>query len=172
MEECFFGYLYKIVMFPIRLLWNIIVTGLIIGAFTLWWGFLFGSVIAVVLVLIFAPTLFFLPAPLVELYVRLIPDTYNICHEEIEPEIRHTLKLPEDDKDGIRKWNNFIRDISLLDSDLEAEIRDCYEFLSYGKGKCIIERICNKHIDKEEKLLELFKREFGDKKVLKIISFS
>jgi hypothetical protein len=48
----------NILLFPFRLLWNIIVTGLIIGGFVLWFGFIFGSVIAVILILIFAPDLF------------------------------------------------------------------------------------------------------------------
>lgn len=51
----------NIFLFPFRLLWNIIVTSLIIAGFVLWFGFIFGSVIGVILILIFAPDLFLLP---------------------------------------------------------------------------------------------------------------
>lgn len=61
----------NILLFPFRLLWNIIVTGLIIGGFVLWFGFIFGSVIAVVLILIFAPSLFLLPLALAGMYTKI-----------------------------------------------------------------------------------------------------
>ena len=69
--ECFLERLIRILLFPLKLLWFLFVTGLIIGAFVLWWGFLFGSVVAVVLVLIFAPDLLFLPLEIAILYVPL-----------------------------------------------------------------------------------------------------
>ncbi|APR67665.1 MAG: hypothetical protein COA68_09545 [Oceanobacter sp.] len=61
----------NILWFPFRLTWNVIVTALIIGGFVLWFGFLFGSVIAVVLVLIFAPHLFLLPMALGMMYTKM-----------------------------------------------------------------------------------------------------
>ena len=64
----------NILLFPFRLLWNIIVTALIIGGFVLWFGFIFGSVIAVILILIFAPHLFLLPLTLVPMYINMWPD--------------------------------------------------------------------------------------------------
>jgi hypothetical protein len=64
----------KLVLLPFRLLWNVIVTALIVGGFVLWFGFIFGSVIAVILILIFAPNLFLLPLLLVPMYVKLWPD--------------------------------------------------------------------------------------------------
>jgi hypothetical protein len=64
----------RIVLLPFRLLRNIIVTALIVGGFVLWFGFIFGSVIAVVLILIFAPNLFLLPLLLLPMYVELWPD--------------------------------------------------------------------------------------------------
>ena len=64
----------NLIFFPFKLLWNIIVTALIIGGFVLWFGFIFGSVIAVILILIFAPDLFLLPLLLVPLYVNMWPD--------------------------------------------------------------------------------------------------
>lgn len=64
----------NILLFPFRLLWNILVTGLIIGGFVLWFGFIFGSVIAVILILIFAPHLFLLPLVLAEMYTKIWDD--------------------------------------------------------------------------------------------------
>lgn len=53
-----------------RLLWNIVVTGLIITGFVLWFKFIFGSVVGVVLILIFAPELFLLPLLLTPMYTN------------------------------------------------------------------------------------------------------
>jgi hypothetical protein len=64
----------NIILFPFRLVWNIIVTGLIITGFVLWLGFIFGSVIGVILILIFAPDLFLLPLVLVFMYTKLWPE--------------------------------------------------------------------------------------------------
>jgi len=64
----------NIVLFPFRLFWNIVVTLLIIGGFVLWFGFIFGSVVAVILILIFAPGLFLLPLVLVPMYTKLWPE--------------------------------------------------------------------------------------------------
>lgn len=61
----------NIFLFPLKLLWNIIVTGLIITGFVLWFGFIFGSVIGVVLILIFAPELFLLPLQLMSMYTKI-----------------------------------------------------------------------------------------------------
>ena len=64
----------NIILCPFRLVWNIIVTGLIITGFILWFGFIFGSVIGVILILIFAPDLFLLPLVLVFMYTELWPE--------------------------------------------------------------------------------------------------
>jgi hypothetical protein len=64
----------KILLFPFRLLWNILVTCLLISGFVLWFGFIFGSVIAVVLILIFAPQLFLLPMAIIPMYTNMWPD--------------------------------------------------------------------------------------------------
>jgi hypothetical protein len=58
-------------LFPVRAVWDIVVTGFVIGGFVLWYGFIFGSVVAVVLIVIFAPELFLLPLVLGGLYVPL-----------------------------------------------------------------------------------------------------
>ena len=64
----------NILLYPFRLLWNIIVTGLIIGGFILWYGFIFGSVVGVILIIIFAPELFLLPMAIAVMYTKLWPD--------------------------------------------------------------------------------------------------
>ncbi len=64
----------NILLFPFRLLWNIIVSGLIAGGFILWYGFIFGSVVGVILIIIFAPSLFLLPMVIGVMYIELWPD--------------------------------------------------------------------------------------------------
>lgn len=49
-------------LFPFRLAWDLILLAAIIALFCVWWPFLFGSVIGVILVLVFAPGLFIWPA--------------------------------------------------------------------------------------------------------------
>jgi hypothetical protein len=61
----------NVVLLPFRLLWNTLVTVLLVTAFVLWFGFIFGSVIAVVLILIFAPGLFLLPLVIVPMYAKI-----------------------------------------------------------------------------------------------------
>ena len=61
----------NIILFPFRLLWNLIVTGLIVTGFVLWYGFIFGSVLGVILILIFAPDLFLLPLLLASIYTKM-----------------------------------------------------------------------------------------------------
>ena len=64
----------NILLFPFRLLWNIIVSGLIAGGFILWYGFILGSVVGVILIIIFAPSLFLLPMVIGVMYIELWPD--------------------------------------------------------------------------------------------------
>lgn len=61
-------------LLPIRLSWNFIVTILIVAGFVLWLGFIFGSVIAVILILIFKPELFLLPLVLTPMYTEIWPE--------------------------------------------------------------------------------------------------
>lgn len=61
----------NVLLFPFRLIWNLLVTVLLVSAFVLWFGFIFGSVIAVVLILIFAPDLFLLPLVIVSMYTKM-----------------------------------------------------------------------------------------------------
>jgi len=70
-------------LFPFILLWDILVTALVIGAFIAWWSFLFGSVVAIVLLLIFAPELLFIPLGIGILYIPFFE--YNAdCGEQKE----------------------------------------------------------------------------------------
>ena len=61
----------NLILLPFRLLWNIIITVLMAWAFVLWFGFIFGSVIAVILILIFAPSLFLLPLVIGNMYISI-----------------------------------------------------------------------------------------------------
>lgn len=63
----------NLLLLPFRLLWNVVVTALLIGGFVLWFGFIFGSVIAVILIIIFKPDLFLLPMIVAAMYVELWP---------------------------------------------------------------------------------------------------
>jgi hypothetical protein len=69
-----YKYLENIILFPFRLTWNIVVTALIIAGFIFWFGFIFGSVLGVIIILIFAPDLFLLPLALVFMYTKLWSD--------------------------------------------------------------------------------------------------
>jgi hypothetical protein len=64
----------NIFCFPFRLLWNLFVTFLIIKAFIIWYGFIFGSVVGVILIYIFVPHLFGLPLWLVHWYTGFWKD--------------------------------------------------------------------------------------------------
>lgn len=59
---------------PFRLLWNILVCLCAVGLTIAWLGFVFGSVIGVVLLLIFMPSGFLFPLGLLSFTIRLIPE--------------------------------------------------------------------------------------------------
>lgn len=61
----------RLIVMAFKVLWNVLLTALIGGAFFLWFAFLFGSVAAVVIVLIFKPELFLLPMVLDRWYVKI-----------------------------------------------------------------------------------------------------
>ena len=67
----------NIFLFPLRLLWNLLVTLLIIKAFILWYGFIFGSVVGVILLVIFVPrehlafAIFGLPLLILPMYTKM-----------------------------------------------------------------------------------------------------
>ena len=67
----------NLIFLPIRLLWNIAV---IVGSIWLevtWICFLFGSVVGVVIVLIFAPELFLMPLGLMVFITKLWPRSHD-----------------------------------------------------------------------------------------------
>ena len=55
-------------MFLFGWLWNVVLTIIIIALFVPWWGFVFGSGIVAILILIFNPMLFLLPCVLAGFY--------------------------------------------------------------------------------------------------------
>ena len=66
---------------PFAALWNVSIMAAIAALFVAWWGFLFGSVLGVVLMLIFFRGGFFLPLVLVHLLVPLTHEKRNIYGE-------------------------------------------------------------------------------------------
>lgn len=66
--------LFNLCLLPLRLFWNVVV---IVGAIALqiaWLGFVFGSVLGVIILLVFFPAGFLLPLGLLGLTVRLWPE--------------------------------------------------------------------------------------------------
>jgi hypothetical protein len=63
----------NLIQLPFRLVWNILVIVGSISLLVLWVGFIFGSVIGVVLMLIFFPSGFLLPIDLMMFCVKLWP---------------------------------------------------------------------------------------------------
>lgn len=59
----------KMIIF--KLAWNAIVTIIMIALFVPWWGFVFGSGIVAILILIFNPMLFLLPCVVMGFYCEL-----------------------------------------------------------------------------------------------------
>lgn len=92
----------NLLLLPFRLLWNIVVTALIIGGFILWFGFIFGSVIAVILILIFAPELFLLPLVMVGMYVSLWTEPTQSTQHTTTKTIQDSkeLLIEDDNTDG------------------------------------------------------------------------
>ncbi len=68
-----FKNIYPFVELPFRLLWNIFLFAAAIALTVAWIGFLFGSVLGVVLILIVLPGGFFIPMALTVFYVELFP---------------------------------------------------------------------------------------------------
>jgi len=67
-------FLANIIQFPFRLLWNIIVIVGTIWLEVIWIGFIFGSVVGIILLLIFMPEGFLLPLGLFSFVVKLWPE--------------------------------------------------------------------------------------------------
>ncbi len=61
--------IFEFILVPFKLLWNLILFLIIIGAFILWFSFIFGSILPALLILIFAPQLIFLPLELAYFWI-------------------------------------------------------------------------------------------------------
>ena len=69
-----------ILFYPLKIIWNGLVIGLMIWAFIAWWGLIFGSIVAIVLIIIFgAYDILILPIAILGLYSFFVPD--DITHE-------------------------------------------------------------------------------------------
>lgn len=65
----------NVVFYPFKLVWNALVIALLIWAFIGWWGLIFGSIVAIILLLIFdALDLLFLPLAILVMYRPFVPD--------------------------------------------------------------------------------------------------
>ncbi len=65
----------NVIVYPFKLIWNALVIALLVWAFIGWWGLIFGSIVAIILILIFrAFDLLFLPVAILVLYRPFVPD--------------------------------------------------------------------------------------------------
>ena len=77
----------NILFYPVKILWNGLLIVLTIWAFIGWWSLIFGSIVAIVLILIFsAYHILFLPMMIMGLYVPFVTD-------EGDSELVHVLGL-------------------------------------------------------------------------------
>ena len=65
----------NVIIYPFKIIWNVLVLSLMVWAFIGWWGLIFGSIVAIILLLIFnALDLLFLPMAILVLYRPFVPD--------------------------------------------------------------------------------------------------
>ncbi len=65
----------NVIVYPFKLIWNALVIALLVWAFIGWWGLIFGSIVAIILILIFSAfDLLFLPVAILVLYRQFVPD--------------------------------------------------------------------------------------------------
>ena len=65
----------NVIVYPFKIIWNVLVLSLMVWAFIGWWGLIFGSIVAIILLLIFnALDLLFLPMAILVLYRPFVPD--------------------------------------------------------------------------------------------------
>ena len=65
----------NVFLYPFKIIWNALVIALMVWAFIGWWGLIFGSIVAIILLLIFnALDLLFLPLAILVLYRPFVPD--------------------------------------------------------------------------------------------------
>jgi hypothetical protein len=59
----------NVLLYPFKIVWNTAVLALLVWAFIGWWGLIFGSIVAIILLLIFnALDLLFIPLAILVLY--------------------------------------------------------------------------------------------------------
>lgn len=84
------NYFSYVITYPLKLVWNLLLLVLTIWAFIAWWGLIFGSIIAIVLILIFdALHILILPALILGFIAPLTP----INSTDEEKPVIHTLGL-------------------------------------------------------------------------------
>ena len=65
----------NVILYPFKIIWNTLVISLLVWVFIGWWGLIFGSIVAIILILIFnALDLLFLPVAILVLYSPFVPD--------------------------------------------------------------------------------------------------
>ncbi len=65
----------NVVLYPFKIIWNALVIALMVWAFIGWWGLIFGSIVAIILLLIFnALDILFLPLAILVLYRPFVTD--------------------------------------------------------------------------------------------------
>lgn len=65
----------NVFLYPFKIIWNSLVIALLVWAFIGWWGLVFGSIVAIILLLLFnALDLLFLPMVILVLYRPFVPD--------------------------------------------------------------------------------------------------
>ncbi len=70
--------LYNSILLPFRVVWNVFIIICTVAAFISWIGFIFGSVVGVILLLIFFPTGFLLPINILVCMVEVWPKNKNV----------------------------------------------------------------------------------------------
>ncbi|DAB40258.1 MAG TPA: hypothetical protein CFH81_08675 [Sulfurovum sp. UBA12169] len=169
-EACFWEKVTGAVMLPIKILWALIVSGLIVAGFILWWGFLFGSVIAIVLVLIFDASLLFLPLYISVLYVPLIPsDKESIC--EKEKRLKRKIIVKNTIKEEDEAWMEFLHFFSKQIDKTPSSLQGSIELLNFNKGKFTVEVKNEVGEEMENSLCEAFSKYFTADATLKIVRF-
>jgi hypothetical protein len=69
-------YIGYMISYPFKIIWNILLLALTLWAFIAWWGLIFGSIVAIVLILIFsAYDILFLPIAILGFIAPLTPDS-------------------------------------------------------------------------------------------------
>jgi len=118
-SECLAEKIVNWLLLPFILIWNILVTAFIIMAFIGWWSFLFGSVVAIILVLIFAAELLFLPIGIANFYIPFFAYSKE-CEENEKQLVKRVLTKKEEHTLFLEK----MRRGELTESDIDDFINE------------------------------------------------